>query len=266
MYPVINIFGKLVTLYAIMVIIGILVIFIYLHFKLKGENDYKYIMTLLFASIGAVIGSHLLYGLTNISFIIKLFSHLDIIDSFKTFFSIFRYVFGGSVYYGGLIGGLIGGFLYLKISKNKDKQIVDLLVPIIPLFHAFGRIGCFLVGCCYGVESKFGFTYTHSLVELANGVNRFPVQLVEAFCEFMLFLILNYLLKHEKCKNKLLYIYLISYGIIRFGLEFLRGDSYRGFIGILSTSQLISILIILFSIFMLYKYQKKSKDKLYKMT
>ena len=154
-------------------------------------------------------------------------------------------IFGGSVFYGGLLGGLLSGLIVIKAKKMNLKFTTDFLTPIIPLFHTFGRIGCFLSGCCYGVKSKIGFTYKHSLIESANGVNRFPIQLVEASFNLLLFILIYYLFRKGKIKGKLLYLYLILYSIIRFALEFFRGDSYRGFLLHLSTSQIISILIFL---------------------
>ena len=103
----------------------------------------------------------------------------------------------------------------------------------VPLFHAFGRIGCFLVGCCYGVESSIGFTFHNSIIESANNVNRFPVQIVEALFNLILFFCLYNFFKHKKFKGYLLNIYFIFYPVFRFIIEFFRADSYRGFLGVL---------------------------------
>ena len=81
------------------------------------------------------------------------------------------------------------------LEKMDMKKTTDFLAPIIPLFHFFGRIGCFLSGCCYGIESKIGFTYKYSLVESANNVNRFPIQLVEVSYNMIIFVVLTILYK-----------------------------------------------------------------------
>ena len=86
-------------------------------------------------------------------------------------------------------------------------------------------------------------SYTHLLVEAANGVRRFPVQLVEAGFNLLLFVVLAWLLKKGLCKGKLFLLYLLAYSAGRFVLEFWRGDAYRGFLFGVSTSQWISILL-----------------------
>lgn len=223
------------------------------------KDDNKLIELLLFSSIGVFIGSHLLYGLTQINIIIKLLNNLYLIKNFKDFIDIFVYIFGGSVFYGGLLGGLLFGFIYIK--KNKlELFYYDATTLQIPLFHFFGRIGCFLSGCCYGIESKFGLTYTKAIVESANGVNRFPIQLVEAGYNIILFLLLYKLFQKNKYKGKLINVYLFLYPMGRFIFEFFRGDDYRGFIFGLSTSQIISILILIFNCL----YIKKTSESISK--
>ncbi len=224
--------------------------------KVSKKDDNKLIELLLFSSIGVFIGSHLLYGLTQINLIIKLFNNLHLIKNLKDFIDVFVYIFGGSVFYGGLLGGLLFGFIYIKKSKL-ELFYYDAATVQIPLFHCFGRIGCFLSGCCYGIESKFGLTYTKAIVDSANGVSRFPVQLLEAGYNILLFILLYKLFKKNKFKGKLINVYLFLYPIGRFIFEFFRGDNYRGFIFGLSTSQIISIIILIFN----YLYIKKTKSK-----
>ena len=89
-------------------------------------------------------------------------------------------IWGGSVFYGGLLGGILAGAVYLRRKGRPLDLWASLTAPAIPLFHVFGRVGCFLGGCCYGLPSAWGFVYRYSPVAEANGVSRFPVQLVEA--------------------------------------------------------------------------------------
>lgn len=261
MFPYFYLFNKQITMYSVMTLIGIFLCgFIACKLIKKEINDtYNMIILLLLSALGIFIGGHILYGITNIEFIFRLFSHLNVIDSFKDVIDVFVYIFGGSVFYGGLLGGMLIGSVYIKKKKLNKKIYYDICAIIIPLFHAFGRIGCFLVGCCYGIESKIGFTYTKALVQSANGINRFPVQLLESSCNFIIFFFLFAIYKREKCQGKLLYIYLVSYAIIRFILEFLRGDSYRGFVLGLSTSQIISIGIFIIVFIKLLKNKAKMK-------
>ena len=263
MFPDIKIFDKVITWYSIMAILGILVCGYYIIrlSKKKKIDDNQVIIILLIAAIGVLVGSHILYGLTNIDLIKIFIKKFYKIDSFKLFIDCIIEIFGGSVFYGGLIGGLFFAFIYMKRKKLNIDIVSDLLTPIIPLFHIFGRIGCFLSGCCYGIESKIGFTYKHSMIELANGINRFPIQLVEASYNLILFILLTIFYKKEKFRGKLLYIYLILYPIGRFIFEFFRGDTYRGFIFGISTSQFISILLLIFSIIMLIIKRKKVRNE-----
>lgn len=260
MFPYIKVANKSISMYGIMALVGALLCIFYVIRVCKNEkrDDYKYINMLLFSVIGILIGGHILYGITNIDKFIDLIKNIGGL-SIKDIFSSVIEIFGGSVFYGGLIGGCIVAYIYAVKAKINNRDTYDILTPVIPLFHTFGRIGCFLVGCCYGVESKIGFTFHNAIIESANNVNRFPVQLVEALFNFVLFLCLVYLYKNKKCKGFLINIYFIIYPIFRFIIEFFRDDSYRGFLFSLSTSQLISIVLVLISVFNLLKMKYKGK-------
>jgi phosphatidylglycerol:prolipoprotein diacylglycerol transferase len=228
----------------------------------KSNYDYTdIIIFLLIISIGVVIGSHLVYMIVNYKNIIYILENIKKINTIKKLFNVLNYILGGSVFYGGLIGGIIVGYIVVK-NNNKYIDYFDILVTSIPLFHSFGRIGCFLGGCCYGIESTRGFIYTKNPIIEANGVRRFPVQIFESLFNIAIFLLLNYLLRHNKFKNKFLYIYLALYSVGRFFIEFLRGDTYRGIWFSLSTSQIISILIVLILIIQFcYIYINKRTPK-----
>lgn len=250
MIPPFDIFGKTFSIYGILAIIGIFVAGLYCIYKAKEKNldENDTIVILLFCCIGILIGGNMLYGLTNYKLIIEFVTTINTISSSTEFFSRLITIFGGSVFYGGLIGGGIAAVLCIKHKGYSLADYSDILAPTIPLFHTFGRIGCFLGGCCYGIESNFGFTYTVNPITFANGVRRFPIQIVEASMNFALFLVLAFLLNRNKLKGKLIFIYLGSYAIARFIIEFFRGDAYRGiFLGI-STSQYISIAMLLYAI------------------
>ena len=261
MFPSINITGKEISTYGILATAGILLL---LFLSMRVAKKYKIdtndiLITLLVAGIGVVIGGHLVYGLTNFDKIIILLGNLDKVTSFGILFDALGTIFGGQVFYGGFIGGLIAAYIYLKKTKKDVALYAYIITPFIPLFHAFGRIGCFLAGCCYGIEMEHGITFHNSPIPMANDVPRLPIQLIEAACNFALFGILFYLQKKGKCKKTLLPIYLISYSVIRFIDEFFRGDEYRGFVGPLSTSQFIGVLVFIFGIVMLIITNKKSK-------
>lgn len=197
--------------------------------------------------IGLLIGAKFFYLLSKLP---------SIITHFSTFLELIKlspldalnYALGGLVFYGGLIGGVFGAYCYCKQFKVDFIPFLNVFAPLIPLMHGFGRIGCFLAGCCYGIEYhgflSVQFPYNEIVPELSE-VPRFPVQLVEASLNFLVFLILLYLLKKKDMKQgQLMGIYLLYYTVARYLLEFLRGDRIRGGVGIFSTSQLISILLL----------------------
>ena len=263
MLPSIHILNKDVSTYGLMAGIGaILVVFLIPAIGKKRGADYmRTQMMLLFGGLGALIGGHILYAFTRAKDLILLIKELGSIGSFKELVSRLSFIFGGAVFYGGLICALIAGAIYLAVKVKKDKSVYyDLGAAAIPLFHGFGRIGCFLGGCCYGVESKFGFVYHHSIAEGANGVSRFPVQLVEAGLNFALFFVLFALFRKKKLEGKLLGLYFVTYPVYRFILEFFRGDAYRGFVGPLSTSQFISIFLFALGIVLLALPRTKAAE------
>lgn len=249
--------------YAICAVVGIFAAFplaVRRYKRLTGDGT-PLILVCFFGAIGVFVGMHLLYGLTNFSYWGELFKSSD----FGEFAELFKGIFGGSVFYGGLIGGIIAGGISIKAQKLPADLATDCLAPAIALFHGFARIGCFFGGCCYGIEWEHGITFTDALAESANGVPRVPVQLLEAGFEFLLAGLLWYLLlkKVPRSQGKLLALYLLIYPVGRFVLEFLRGDEYRGFIFGLSTSQFIGFFVFAAAALYLLIYpdlKKKSSD------
>lgn len=241
MFPGFTIFGKFISSYALCALAGIFSAcpLSIRWYKKRGGNDISLINVYLFGAIGVFVGMHLLFGITNI----PMWHILTEAEGFKDFIMRFAQIFGGSVFYGGLLGGLLAGGICIRVQKLDVGVTTDCAAPALALFHCFGRIGCFLGGCCYGVESEHGVVFTRSLVESANGVPRVPVQLYEAIFELALFFALWAMLNKGVLKNRLLLVYLITYAVGRFILEFWRGDEYRGFLFGLSTSQIISILV-----------------------
>ncbi|MBQ8494155.1 MAG: prolipoprotein diacylglyceryl transferase [Clostridia bacterium] len=247
MLPTITLFGKTIGTYVIMALIGGLLAGVYAcrAAAKRGQDDNDIIVVLLFAALGCLLGGHLLYALTNLPAVYQIF----FAESFTDFLRRAVTGFGGSVFYGGLFGGIAAAALTMHIKRMNIALCADILTPAIPLFHAFARVGCFLGGCCYGIESPLGFAaHGNPLVPAVNDVSRFPVQLLEAVLNAVLFLVLLRLYSQSRQKpalqGKLLLIYLPCYAVMRFFIEFLRGDEIRGFVGGLSTSQFISLLLL----------------------
>jgi phosphatidylglycerol:prolipoprotein diacylglycerol transferase len=241
MYPFIEIFGTEISSYAVMAIVGLLIAgFIFCKIITEKLPDDKESPILLFIiAFGMYVGGHVLFFITQA----KNWHLLVEAENFEKFKEILSSLAGGSVFYGGLIGAFLFGVLYLKVRKVPCEVYMDSAALFAPLFHGFARIGCFLSGCCYGIESGFGLHI--------GEVTRFPVQLLESACNFVIAAVIFSILKKGSLRGKVFYLYLAIYAFVRFFDEFLRGDAIRGFIFGLSTSQFISIFIEVFALVML---------------
>lgn len=203
--------------------------------------------------VGGFIGAKILFFITILPDIIKEPSLL------------FKELMNGFVVYGGLIGGLLTAYAYARIKKVDFWKLFDLAVPLIAVAQGFGRIGCFLAGCCYGQKttSACGVIF-HASHFAPNGVSLFPIQLVYSALDFLNFFFLAWLWKSEKLKKGMVgAAYVITYSVGRFILEYFRGDLERGSVGTLSTSQFISIFTVIVGIglmLILHKRDKKNVD------
>lgn len=156
----------------------------------------------------------------------------------------------GFVVYGGIIAGVLSAVLYCRIKKLVFLEYFDLLAPSISLAQGFGRIGCFLAGCCYGREtdSFIGVVFPEGSFA-PSGVSLIPTQLISSAGNFIITAALILFARRRKHTGDVGALYLLLYGVGRFFVEFLRAD-HRGAVGILSTSQFISVFIVLFAVFM----------------
>lgn len=170
----------------------------------------------------------------------------------------------GFVVYGGIIGGILVGWLYCRIKRLKFLTYFDLMMPSIALAQGFGRLGCFLAGCCYGKETSGILAVTFTNSDFApNHVALIPTQIYSSILDFMHFLLLLYVARYKKADGQVAACYLIFYSVGRFVIEFFRGDIERGSVGVLSTSQFISIFTATFGIALLSAVRKqKMTDKM----
>lgn len=140
----------------------------------------------------------------------------------------------GFIFYGGFFVSFFLGSLILFFLKKPLFSFADAFALVLPLGHSMGRIGCAFTGCCYGEMSAAGYSI--------------PVQAIESFLLFILFVAIYLRQKKTWPPGSLFLIYLISYGIIRFFLEFFRQDPLRGTFSwsSLSFSQMIALHFIAF--------------------
>lgn len=239
------------TLYGYGLMIGLGIVAAYLNtdrLSKKAGLDPEPVFNILIIGVGfGLIGAKLLYYITILDEIIanpKLL--LNLTDGF--------------VVYGGIIFGIAAAALYCKKKGLTFLKYLDCAAPSIALAQGFGRIGCFLAGCCYGtqMDCPISITFTNSAYA-PNHVPLFPSQLVSSAFDFLHFFLLCALFKRSRQPGKVGAFYLIFYSIGRFIIEFFRGDLERGSVGTLSTSQFISVFIAIVGIAMVVWLSKKEK-------
>lgn len=161
---------------------------------------------------------------------------------------------GGFVFYGGLIGGLLFLFIYKHTKKDFRYEEYDYLVAPLCISHAIGRVGCFLAGCCYGDVCHLPWAVT------LRGTQRHPVQLYESFLLLVLGLLIYKMQRKGTGFYKIAAAYIGGYSVLRFSLEFFRGDLKRGIhFGFISTSQIIAILLALVTMITYLVISRKKK-------
>ena len=247
--------------YGLMIGIGFVLALLVGEYRAKkmGMKEEALIDIAIIAGVSGFLGAKLLY----------------IIVSFKDFIEDPIGVLGSSgfVVYGGLIAGVLCNLIYVKIKKLSFLEYFDLVMPEIALAQGFGRIGCFLAGCCYGRQTDAAWGVVFPAGSLApSGVKLIPTQLISAGANIIHMIILiavahfiGYTIRKKDGRKLVLpaggigYLYMILYGIGRFLIEFLRND-YRGEIGILSTSQFISIFFIAAGVVLLIIGKKKMQS------
>ena len=167
--------------------------------------------------------------------------------------SVIRVDQGGLMFYGGFIlaAVIFAGWCFFK--KEKPLAVADLLCVVVPLGHAFGRVGCFFYGCCYGKQCDCAVSVAFprgspawyeqlNASQIASAAREslpvLPTQLFEAAANLLLFAAL--FLFYRRFSRGTTALYLIGYAVIRFGMEYLRGDP-RAAVGPFSISQTISL-------------------------
>ena len=228
--------------YGLMTAIGILSAYVSADIRAKRKRlNADFIFKLvLWCVITGYIGAKLLYIITRLGDIIKDPANIGTFSS-------------GWVVYGGIIGGIAGGILACRLHHEDAAAYFDLAMPSVALAQGFGRIGCFLAGCCYGTECDCVFSITfHTSAYAPNDVPLLPTQLISSGFNFLNFFFLLWLSGKTKRRGLVGGAYLVTYSAGRFVIEFFRGDLIRGAVGVLSTSQFISIFVFIAGIAVIY--------------
>ncbi len=244
MYPHINFLGLSIETYFLYLslLFTLIVPFIIYRAKKKNLNVNTALDLYLVVICLAFLGARLFY---------VFYQELDFYLKYPL--EIFYFWKGGFVFYGGFLGGLLGGVLLLK-KKNEDwLKWANFSAPILSLSYAFGRISCLLAGCCYGVKTDAWYSV------FLHGAYRHPAQGYAFIFEFLVFLSLI-LLEKKKVKN-IFFIWLILHGFGRIIMEFFRADPRGAEILGLSVSTVISFGLIAGSIFLYIKSFKANDLK-----
>lgn len=179
-------------------------------------------------------------------------------------FSIIGSLRYGFVFYGGLIGGMLGGILAMRRARQDKLRVADYFATALPMGHWIGRLGCFMAGCCYGRPSSLPWAVAFPEKPLTIippylwGIPIHPTQLYEsayelALCLISVFFILPAIERGRLKSGTALWSYLLLYSAARFLNEFLRGDDRGGFWLSLSISQWLALAFAALSLAALWK-------------
>ena len=159
----------------------------------------------------------------------------------------------GGVFYGGLLGAVIAGYLLMRHYKLPWWRTADACAPGIALGNFFGRQGCFSAGCCWGEPTTlpWGVKFTelgHQITGVPIDTHLHPTQLYESFAMLIVFFFLLWLFRHRKFTGQVILFYALLYSVVRFSIEFVRDDPRGDILGLtsltgLSTSQMLSIVV-----------------------
>lgn len=210
----------------------------------ERHRDFAYCSDLLFwIMVAGILGGRVAYILADLPYFLRNPAEMIRVDR------------GGLIFYGGFIGGVIGAALFALRRRESVLDLFDFAVPSLPLAHAFGRIGCFLNGCCHGrvhdgccsvqypVDSLAWFHQLHGgLIDrfAARSLPVYPVQLFEAAGNLLIYAGLVFLYRRKPPRGMVAAAYLLTYPVLRLSLEFLRGDPRQRSYG-LSLAQWLSI-------------------------
>jgi phosphatidylglycerol:prolipoprotein diacylglycerol transferase len=168
----------------------------------------------LYILVAAVVGARVLEVLLNLPRYME--KPLDIVKVWD----------GGLAFQGGLILAFFTALIYIRRHDLPVWSTLDVLALGIPLGQSIGRIGCFMAGCCYGrpTDLPWGVTFTHPESLGPLGVKVHPTQLYESLLILGVFAVLYYLRTRKRFEGQLLGTYFLLAGLVRFGVEFFRGD------------------------------------------
>ena len=202
--------------------------------------------------VSAIIGSRAMYVLMNAPYYTR--APLDMLKIWE----------GGLVFSGGIIGVVLTMLWYIKRHGLSLGKIADLWAPAMAFGQCFGRIGCFMAGCCYGkpTDVAWGVTFTHPRCLAPLHESLHPVQLYSSISNLIIFLVVLVLYKKRTYEGQVFLWLLIMHSTARLAMERFRGDDRGLFLGSnMTLTQFVSILILVVSVGILFVVKSKRKGE-----
>jgi len=145
---------------------------------------------------------------------------------------------GGMTSFGGLIGGMIAGLITARMRKFNILDGADLAAPSLAIGYFWGRIGCFLNGCCYGghCDAPWAVTFPGHEGRLSTGPVH-PTQLYSAAAGAIIYLVLTRIEPKRQFRGQIILLFCMLYALYRFIVEFFREGATADLSGIASLTQ-----------------------------
>lgn len=176
----------------------------------------------------------------------------------KPLWEMFAIHHGGLVFFGGLFGASLATIAYARAKSVRLWNLADVLAPSIPLGQALGRIGCWTEGCCYGQTTELPWAVRFPADHVTGGAPVHPTQLYEAGLDLLLYLALARAFRNRQFEGQVFALYLVGYAVLRFGVEFCRGDYETHYLGGWATpAQCVAVFVLAAGAF-LYWHRRQS--------
>lgn len=197
----------------------------------------------------------------QLSIYVWLFQILVALTAFFTLAGLMNFIKGKPVlvYYHHEIAIIFLTAVCILFIDRKDLlKYLDITVIGLGIFLVFGRIGCFMAGCCHGKPTCFGVHYNEEHLGLGFpyyylGAKLFPVQLIESIGVSLIVTFLIFLVIFHQPPGEALTLYVLFYGLLRFFLEFARGDQSRPYYGRFSEAQWFSLALSVIILILSFK-------------
>ena len=205
---------------------------------------------------------------------------LEIVVNFSTyredFWGAILTLRGGLVAYGGFIGGVVTFVIVLRLRAGRVNAYLDCAAPGVGVGIALTRIGCFLNGCCYGKATglPWGIRFPRpsgaffeqvlsGKIKLTDSLTTplHPTQFYSSLSGLIMFGAGMYWLKRKHADGVVFWKCCALYACMRFTIEFFRNDPERGFLGPLSTSQALSLVLVISALIIIrFLHRRSSRE------